>query len=246
MDNCFTVIVVEDEELILNDIIKKIDIIGLPYKVIGTAEDGESALELIRQSPPDVLLTDIIIPVMDGLELVDNVNYYYPSVKKIIISGYSDFAYAKRAICSDVFDYLLKPVKQQELTDCLTRLLLILQSERASFAAIPECSDMKTSIQNIKLYIKENYYKEINVNTIAELFNLSPGYLSKMFMKYEKTTPSKYLINIRINEAKRLLQNKELSVKSIGELVGYLDQFYFSRIFKVVTGMSPGAFRNGL
>jgi two-component system, response regulator YesN len=96
----------------------------------------------------------------------------------------------------------------------------------------------------IAQFIKENFAQEINLNSLAKSFNFNASYLSKLFKKYYAETPVKYLLNLRINEAKHLLRSRpELDIKAIGELVGYPDQFYFSRIFKHMTGKNPSEFR---
>ena len=98
----------------------------------------------------------------------------------------------------------------------------------------------------IELFIKENFSQEINLNSLAKRFNFNASYLSKIYKKYREEPPMKYLQNLRINKAKYLLlNNSELEIKTIGELVGYPDQFYFSRIFKLLTGKSPTEFREG-
>lgn len=184
-DKEYTVIVVEDEELILQSILRKIKRLSMPWKIIGTAEDGQTALSLIQMSPPDVLMTDIRIPVMDGLELIDRVNYEFPSVKKVIISGYNDFEYTRKAICTDVFDYLLKPVKTAEFQAMMERLFSTLQLEHEETLKA-EGKDSRVIVDMVKNYIRSSYQQEINVNLLAEKFQISPVYLSKM-MLYHKS-----------------------------------------------------------
>ena len=96
----------------------------------------------------------------------------------------------------------------------------------------------------VEVYIKENFAHEINFELIAQNFNFNSSYLSKLFTKHIGENPSKYLISLRINKAKYLLINqKELSVKEIGEIVGYPNQYHFSHMFKIFTGKSPANFK---
>lgn len=96
----------------------------------------------------------------------------------------------------------------------------------------------------LKEYILSNYTSEINLNLIASSMNYSSSYLTKIFCQVYDCTPSKYIINLRINKAcQLLLHNPELSIRQIGEAVGYHDQAYFSRIFKKHTGKSPFEYR---
>jgi two-component system response regulator YesN len=245
------VIVAEDEELILNSIVKKIHMANMGFRVIGSAQHGKEALELIEKFPPDVLFTDIKMPVMDGLELIKEVSYKYPYIIKIVVSGFNEFKYAQQALKYEVKDYLLKPLKKDALIDTLERIKIAYDSRQN----VLKENVLKTKNNHsyssseiahlVELYIKENYSQDINFDLISQNFNFNPSYLSKIFTKHIGENPSKYLISLRINKAKSLLlKQKELSVKEIGELVGYPNQYHFSHIFKMLTGKSPANFRD--
>lgn len=244
------VAIAEDELLILNNIAKKIEATNKNFHVVSTSQDGQSALEAIQTFFPDILFTDIQMPVMDGLTLIKNVNEKYPNIMIVVISGYNNFKYAQTAIKYGVKEYLLKPVKKSELNETLLRLST--RSQNADlFNTIQNernCISNPKEIANfVENYIKENYRNEINFNRIAQMFNFNSSYLSKIFTKYVGENPSKYLISLRINEAKQLLiNNSELTVKIIGEAVGFPDQYHFSHVFKSVCGKSPSEFREDL
>jgi YesN/AraC family two-component response regulator len=245
----YTVVVAEDEEIILNNIIKKIEQSGMGFKVVGKAVTGRQALSLIESESPDVLFTDIRMPVMDGLELIESVYLRYPYVKKVIISGYAEFDYAKRAIEFEVQDYLLKPFDMEKMLSVLAKIRIELESEadalKRSFNIPAGQKSPEEVAKLLQEYIKENFATDINFNVIADSLNYSPSYLSKLFSHYFGESPSKYLMDLRINRAKYLLKNyKNLSVKQIGEAVGYSDQCYFSRIFKNITGVNPLNYRH--
>ncbi|RED75733.1 response regulator transcription factor [Cohnella phaseoli] len=128
----YTVIVAEDEQIILDNIIQKIDQADLNFKVIASAADGEDALLLVEQMKPDVLFTDIHMPAMDGLELIKRAKAIRPDLEIVIISGYNDFSYAQQAIRLGVTDYILKPVKKDLLrqTIVVIKARLDLQTRR--------------------------------------------------------------------------------------------------------------------
>ena len=127
----YRVIVVDDEEEIREGIIRKIDWNALGYEVVGSAENGVEALELAEHLHPDVIMTDIKMSFMDGLQLCQHIAEKMPSVKMIIFSGFDDFEYAQRAIKLNVTEYLLKPVNAQELTQTLQKLKCQLDQELA-------------------------------------------------------------------------------------------------------------------
>ena len=118
----YRIILVDDEEEVRKSIIRKIDWQAVGFTVVGDAENGEDALEKIEALEPDVVLTDIRMPYMDGLTLAEKIRQRYPSMKIVIFSGYDDFDYAKRAIKLNVTEYILKPVNVEELTAILRRI----------------------------------------------------------------------------------------------------------------------------
>src|SRR5690606_30043537 len=113
------VLVAEDEPWIRAAIVEMVESIGYDIKVVGDVTNGEEAWHMIQQLWPTVLITDIMMPEMDGLELVKNISEQKIPMAVIIISGYDNFQYAQKAISYGVNRYLLKPVNREELRDAL-------------------------------------------------------------------------------------------------------------------------------
>lgn len=118
----YRILLADDEEEVRKAIIRKIDWERLGFLVAGDADNGEEALEKIEQLKPDVVMTDIRMPYMDGLALTERIRQKYPSIKVLIFSGYDDFEYAQQAIKLNVTEYILKPVNGEELTEILNRV----------------------------------------------------------------------------------------------------------------------------
>lgn len=125
----YRIMLVDDEEEVRKAMINKMDWMQLGFQVVGDAENGEDALEKIEQLKPDVVMTDIRMPYMDGLALTSRIRQKYPSMKILIFSGYDDFEYAQQAIKLNVTEYILKPVNVEELTEILNRVRKNLDEE---------------------------------------------------------------------------------------------------------------------
>ena len=118
----YKVVIAEDELLIREGIADFIRGLGKEYSVCGTAEDGEAALHLVKALDPDILITDIFMPHMDGLELISQCYERNPDIKVIIVSGHSEFQYAQRAMRMGVSAYLLKPVLPEEIEKAMRQI----------------------------------------------------------------------------------------------------------------------------
>lgn len=118
----YTVLLVDDEEEVIRVIMKKMDWEGLGFSVIGYANNGVRALEMIEEFQPDVVMTDIRMPYMDGMELANRVKAEFPAAKLLIFTGFDEFEYAREAVHLEVEEYILKPVNAVELTSVFTQL----------------------------------------------------------------------------------------------------------------------------
>ncbi|WP_339199616.1 response regulator [Paenibacillus sp. FSL P4-0176] len=119
----YNVMIVEDSKPILRNIKMLLETLSFPIRVAATATNGEEALAALKQEPIDLLLTDIRMPKMDGLSLIEQAKIANPDLKVILISGYSDFEYTRKALNLQVFDYLLKPVEREALEEVMGRVI---------------------------------------------------------------------------------------------------------------------------
>ncbi|UQZ81729.1 putative response regulatory protein [Paenibacillus konkukensis] len=118
----YKVLIVDDEYMIKKSLHKLISEMGSGFIVAGAAEDGQEALELALQNPPDLIVTDISMPVMDGLELIRECRVRGLPCEIVILSGYGEFEYARQALQSEVADYLLKPIRPEQLDQVLRKI----------------------------------------------------------------------------------------------------------------------------
>ncbi|GBG05616.1 DNA-binding response regulator [Paenibacillus agaridevorans] len=119
----YKLLLIDDEQIILDGLVQKIDWAGQRMELAATATNALSALRLVEELKPDIVLTDIRMPGMDGIELIQHLKQLHPQLLCIILSGYGDFDYAKRAIQFGVEAYLLKPVRDAELNRTLAEMV---------------------------------------------------------------------------------------------------------------------------
>ena len=246
----YSVMVVEDEPLILRSLMRNIHSCGIGFKVVFSAANGEEALGAIRVRPPDVVFSDVRMPILDGIRLMQIVEEEYPFIQKVIVSAFADFSYAQTAIQSNVVGYLTKPVTREDVMGILLKCKIALDKQSVSTQARIRSAGKKIPVSQLVLllreYLKNHYMDDIDIGGLVSQYHVNVDYLSRMFTKSTGVSPSKYLIRLRINKALQLINDGNLSVKEVGSLVGYQDQGYFSRIFKSVTGYSPSQIRDSL
>lgn len=118
----YKVLLVDDEEEVRNAIEQRINWEELGFEVIGKAQNGVKAMEIAEKLQPDVVITDIKMPYMNGLELARNLKEENPGVRILILTGFDEFEYAKEAVHLEIEEYILKPINANELSECLKRL----------------------------------------------------------------------------------------------------------------------------
>ena len=241
------VFLVEDETVIREGLRDRIPWEQYGYRFVGEAADGEVALPLIRKTRPDVLITDIKMPFMDGLSLSRIVREEFPKTKILIISGYDDFEYARNAIKIRALDYLLKPCDINDLLAVMDMAIQKLDRECDFKGNTKENKperkrenvknfDEQTTIQYLREYVENNYTFDISMQEVAEDMGYSDAYFSKLFKQYFNQNFTAYLTEYRIKKAKELLTDTNNSIKDISRMVGYEDSNYFAKIFKRIVG----------
>jgi YesN/AraC family two-component response regulator len=219
-------------------------------EVVGEASNGEEAVEMISPLKPDIILMDINMPLMDGLQASEKIKAENRNIEIIILTAYNYFEYAKRGIKIGVSDYLLKPFSDEEFLNSIGKAVNKILDRRyadiPSIELVGETTDYngnnKDMVEAAKKYIQMNYKKEISLEELANHISISSYYLSRIFSKSEGITYKDYLIKLRMEKAKQLLIEGKKNIKEISIEVGYIDQNYFSKAFKKYYNKSPKAF----
>lgn len=250
----YRVILVDDEHLILEGLSKVVRWHDFGCEVIGTARDGREGLELIRRERPDIVISDIRMPNMDGLTMLAALHSEFPQMQLTVLTAYRDFDYARRAINLGVCRYLLKPSRMDELHEAIRTMTAHLSErpegdgavdERAD--AAPESGDAGSFIVNAALeYMRAHCTERISLATVADNVYVSQWHLSKLINRHMNQSFLELLNTMRIERAKLLLADPALRVHAIAEQVGYNDVAHFSKSFKKITGKNPGEYRASL
>ena len=223
----------------------------LGFECIGTFTSVQDALGAILATTPDLIISDIRMPGMDGLAFMKYLSQNHVSSEIILVSAYSNFSYAQEALRGGALDYLIKPVSKEDVESCYSRVKRILSDRsRPDQAPAESLSDflshnkINDNTATMKSFIEQHYMQPIRLQDLADHVHLNESYCSVLFKKSMGISFSQYLINIRMEKAQKLLQSKTLSVSQVGALVGYSDLSYFSKEFKKRYGVTPTKYKS--
>lgn len=258
----YRVVIVEDSQLLRTGMIYTLDWQSMDCQVVGSAGDGLEGLELIERIKPDIIITDIRMPGLSGLEMVERARLDGSQASVVIISGYDDFDYAKKALKLGAVEYLVKPLDDEDTYRAI-RAACAKVDERRRLEGLQRrldaVEDSKVKVfkryldndagikseytQQAIDYIAQHYAEDINVRSIAAALSISESHLSKVFKDTMQATIGEYLTHYRITEACKMLQDSKNKVYEVAVRCGYNDQRYFSVIFKRIMGITPNEFR---
>ncbi len=241
----YKLLIVDDEAEIRNGISQYFPWHEVGFEVVNQCENGKKALHYIEIHPVDVILCDIRMPVMSGLELAKQLHESKTNIKIIFLSGYRDFEYAKQALAYDVKNYIVKPTKFDELLQIFSELKVELDE------ASPHLSSIHSShltfnekvITEIKSYVEENLHVA-TLEEAARRVHMNSYYVSKYFKEKTGQRFSDFVISMKMEKASKLLMDIHYKTYEVSEMVGYTNAKNFTRTFKKYYGKSPREFRN--
>lgn len=255
MRDLLRIVIVDDEKFIREALRRMIDWEQLGMQVIGYCKNGVEAYNYILDEYPDIVLTDIKIPGMDGIELIDQIKKVDSDIEFIILSGYGEFEFAQRAMSYGIRHYLLKPCDEKKIVECLRAVSASIYEKRGRNAnvQIGNAADRnhKTHkiIRQIIDYIDAHLSApEMTLKWFAQNYvYMNADYLSKVFYQETGTKFSDYVNQKRVDYAKKMIQDDpDITLNEIAREVGFADNpFYFSKVFKKYCSMTLTDYRQG-
>jgi two-component system response regulator YesN len=235
------ILIVDDEPAVLEGMKIMMDWNSLRIDEIVTLKNGKEVIDSIHLIEPDLILTDINMPVISGLEMIAVLRNNGHTMPIIILSGYDTFEYAKKALQYDVLDYVLKPIDEDELYKSLEKAVERIEALKDDVKVIlPEDS----MAYKIVYYMNHHYNEPMRLKTLAEEFHLTPAYLGQIIKKSTGLLFNDYLTQLRMDAAKEYLKSTEMMVYEIALKCGFKDTDYFTKKFALVIGTPPMNYRN--
>lgn len=238
----YKVVLVEDEPLIREGLRLTGPWAEFDCQVVGEAADALAAESVIRRLRPDIVITDIHMPGISGLQLIERLRGSVPC-EWIILSGYDQFEYARKAVYLGVKGYLLKPVDDAELKEVLRSTLDSLRRQQGTphgaGVITQEAGAGERYLSRAKVLMEKRCAEELTLFSVAAELDISESYLGKLFKNSGGPTFLELLTLYRMKKAVQLLQETDLKVYEIAELTGYRDAKYFSAVFRKVVGCKP-------
>lgn len=235
----------DDEAYIREALQKLIDWEKMDCTLVSVAANGRELLDNIEDEHPDIIITDIQMPEVDGLEICKYIDTYCPETKVIILSAYSEFEYAKKAIKYGVSDYVLKISIMEELPEAIEKAIMQIEKNRDEIEKT-EIDEPGNLYAQIEQYIAERYMNKITLDEIAAELHANRSYVSRLYKNKRGINLFDAILERRIEAAKDYLRNTEMKTYEISAAVGIEDAGYFSKMFKKKTGVSPKDYRRNV
>lgn len=243
------VLIVEDEILEREFLTLTVRDQLYPEDMLLTCDNGIEAIKLAKQYQPNIILMDLMIPEIDGLTAIEEIRKLLPNSCISILTAYSDFSYAQKAISLQVFEYFLKPIKPIDLKDKVSKMLKSVSGDNGSTLEKPKVKIVETNdnrphfIEEAIKYIKGNFKEKLTLEMVASKVFVNPKYFSHVFKKEIGVAFTDYIIQLRMQYACRLLETTKYPAYRISYDCGFSDPSYFNRVFCAKMNMTPQTYR---
>ena len=234
------IVIIDDEPKIRNGVSRILSSHG-GWKVSGAFSNANDAMDFLKKNSVDVVITDIHMPGLSGLDLIEKLKEANNKSLFIILSGYGKFEYAKRAIDLGVKKFITKPTSPIEVIEALEQIEKELEGVHGSTVNLAPVKNLM--VLRAKEYIDHNYNNKITLQDVADELYVSPNYISEQFKKHTGYKFSEYILEVRMEKAAECLKDIRYSVSEVAENVGFSDSRYFSNTFRKKYNMTPTDYR---
>lgn len=255
-------VLIIDDELPLRQELRSMPWSSFGAELVGEAENGEDALALCEALEPDLVISDITMPIMDGLELFRNVKKRFPHIQFVLLTCHSDFHYAQEALKLGALDYFTKlSFDEEDMKTAIEKARAAIRREvdlkqyeqermrrELSNPPKPGTSNerkIRKEVQLAQRIIVSKLGDPITLTSVADEVGLSSYYLSRLFREETGESFNDYVTRLRMEKAVNLLQNTQLKVYEVAEQVGIPSYRYFSQLFRNWTGVAPTDYKKG-
>ena len=238
-------LIVDDDEMACLGLQNRLKDIAFSHQMeISAVHSAEEALQYAKWQSVDILLTDIQMTGMNGLELISEMLKIHPRLLSIIITAYPTFPYAHQAIQLGVVGFLLKPVARDEMCETIQKAVGRAEEQRLGAATLPvaQIDGGADPVAWAKTYVQQHLSDEINMALVANMLNLSYSYFSKLFKKETGQTFTQYIVDVKMQAAASMLLAGKRTSEIAAEL-GYLAPQNFNRAFLNYWRCTPGEYR---
>lgn len=258
-------VIVDDESYIVHYLLNMFAWEDFGFREVYPSTNPQQVKDMIEREKIDLLISDIRMPEISGLDLLRYISQEKQNTKVLLLSGYSEFEYAREAIRYGASDYLLKPIMKEELGEAISAILTELNMDNSTelshasdenWGGITKAEDeIQTDCINyeqgqsskimgtIQEYIKQHLSSDLSLAELSDVVHLHPVYLSRLYKQETGEKISTYIVNTRMNKAAELLIQTDLRVADITKEVGYHKIQYFIQLFKNQFGETPQQYR---
>lgn len=248
------ILVVDDEPRTRQGIKQTLEVWAAGRYTVETADNGIEARERLLRERVHLLITDVRMPEVSGLDLIRSLEGQMRKPVVIVISGYAEFEYVQQALQLGAVNYLLKPLDKGELLQVVEAALKRGEEEQRRekleklvdhklLEIDPERSGMGEPVKEALVYVEQHLQEQLSMAEVAGLIHLNASYFSVLFKEQTGVPFSEYVSRLRVQRAKEMLLQTRMSIGEIGERVGYRTDKYFIRVFKSLEGISPSRYR---
>jgi two-component system, response regulator YesN len=246
----YEVVLVDDDVIVIEFLMKVIPWHEYGYQVVASFQDSNEALTFLRGNPYDVLITDIGMPKLNGIELIEQLKNSNINSYNIILSCHDEFTFAQQAIKLEAYDYILKEsMEESNIIALLERLKNKLDQEHytnhqhVKVTKLLERTYKNDDVLKAQKYVQTHLGEKISLTEVATHLHLNSSYFSRMYKKETGEGFVEYVTRVKMEKAIELLDQSIKSVEVIAYELGFESKSYFLKTFKRFYGLSPKSYK---